>query len=179
MQHVINITGAILLPVLALVGVETYPTQVESKVFETTQGIPLAQMTQPSLWEQSSEAERECMALNVYHEARGETILGQIGVAQVTLNRVELGRFPDTICGVVWQSSQFSWTNDGISDTPSERDAWARAQVVAQIVMETWDASVDLTYGADHYHAHSVTPRWGDPEHVTTVIGDHIFYDLY
>ena len=32
--------------------------------------------------------ERECLALNIYHEARGEPIVGQEAVAYVTINRM-------------------------------------------------------------------------------------------
>ncbi|HIE75488.1 MAG TPA: cell wall hydrolase, partial [Gammaproteobacteria bacterium] len=51
-----------------------------------------------------------CLALNIYHEARGESHDGQVAVAAVTLNRMQSASYPDTVCGVVWQPHQFSWT---------------------------------------------------------------------
>ena len=68
----------------------------------------LALMTTQS---HATENQLECMALNIYHEARGEEPLGQVAVAQVVMNRVQHDWFPDTICDVVYQGSQFSWTH--------------------------------------------------------------------
>ena len=62
-----------------------------------------------------------CMALNIYHEARSDSTLGQEAVGMVTMNRVYSDKYPDTICDVVYQSHlnskgapirnkcQFSW----------------------------------------------------------------------
>ena len=50
----------------------------------------------------------ECLAMNIYHVARGVPVVGQIAVAQVTMNRVEHNYFPDTVCTVVWEEDQFS-----------------------------------------------------------------------
>ena len=55
-----------------------------------------------------SEDDLECLVRNVYHECRGESLIGQAAVAHVTLNRVRSPAYPDTVCGVVWQSGQFS-----------------------------------------------------------------------
>jgi len=44
-----------------------------------------------------------CLALNVYHEARSQSLVEQIAVAQVVVNRVNDDRYPDSICGVVKQ----------------------------------------------------------------------------
>ena len=52
-----------------------------------------------------------CLALAVYHEARGEPLIGQKAVAEVVMNRVASDRFPDTICGVVMQPKQFSFVS--------------------------------------------------------------------
>lgn len=150
-----------------------------SRLQPTTEAAVFQAQAIPTLWDVISDADRECMAMNIYHEARSETIFGQIAVAQVTLNRMFMDRYPDTICGVVWQNKQFSWTHDGLSDTPKELGAWATSKAIAQLVLETWDTEVDVTFGADHYHADSVSPFWSNQDKLTTVIGDHIFYDLY
>ena len=72
------------------------------------------------------------MALNIYHEARGEVTEGQIAVAQVTVNRAKDKRWPDTICGVVYQSKQFSWTHMIKDHKPTDDAAWKKAQVIAR-----------------------------------------------
>jgi len=56
------------------------------------------------------DQETHCLAQNVYHEARGESWHGKMAVALVTLNRTEHWRFPKTICKVVYQPGQFTWT---------------------------------------------------------------------
>jgi len=77
--------------------------------------------------EMSQRAEVHCLALNIYHEARGETFEGKLAVAAVTLNRVRHKRFPDGVCEVVWQPRQFSWTHDGKTDRPYNQKAWELA----------------------------------------------------
>lgn len=116
-----------------------------------------------------------CLAMNVYFEARSEDMLGQLAVAEVTLNRVESERYPDTICEVVWQPRQFSWTHDGKSDVPRDKEAWARAVEVAKIATETDDMSV---VGSDvtHYHADYVRPFWASHYQQVAVVGRHVFY---
>lgn len=122
--------------------------------------------------------EKECLALNVYHEARGEGILGQIAVAQVTLNRVHHDYWPNTVCEVVWQPNKFSWTNDGISDDPTNELEWEIAISVAESVYK--GAEEDPTDGSVFYHATRINPpRWAQHESTseTIVIGNHVFYN--
>jgi len=83
------------------------------------------------LVEQEDEyySQLQCLALNIYHEARSESPLGQEAVGLVTMNRVQDKRYPDTVCDVVYQAHvdskgrpkrnkcQFSWYCDGKSDT--------------------------------------------------------------
>ena len=57
----------------------------------------------------------ECLALNVYYEARGESLAGQYAVAEVTMNRKSAARYPKTVCEVVYQKSAFSWTDDDVT----------------------------------------------------------------
>jgi N-acetylmuramoyl-L-alanine amidase len=121
-------------------------------------------------------AERECLALNIYHEARGEPEEGQLAVAHVTLNRVRSPRFPNNICSVVWQSGQFSWTRDGRSNTPRDRRAWQEAQRLASIAINWHRAGDDFSYGATFYHADYVRPYWADIFQEVVTIGAHIFY---
>ena len=65
-----------------------------------------------------------CLALNIYHEARDESHDGQVAVAAVTLNRMQSASYPDTICGVVWQPHQFSWTRQQVRHKHRDPRAW-------------------------------------------------------
>lgn len=123
--------------------------------------------------------EFKCLALNVYHEARGETDEGQLAVAAVTLNRVGHENFPDTICGVVKQGiakrgCQFSWVCDRHSNEVRDKEAWSRAQLNAARAMLA--RSSDPTNDALYYHANYVRPGWGKKMEKSARIGTHIFY---
>ena len=114
------------------------------------------------------EAALLCLALNGYHEARGEPLEGQFAVAQVVLNRA--GRDPAKVCDVVSRHAQFSWTlkSSAVTDTP----AYAHAQSVARLALHM----ADFTGGATHYHALSIRPNWLSDVQVTGQWGQHIFY---
>ena len=129
-----------------------------------------------------------CMAANIYHEAKNQSMLGQFAVAQVVMNRVEYSRFPDTVCEVVKQGltyrngkvvigkCQFSWYCDGKSDEPNrDSKAWSNAIRHASIIM-TETINIDVTDGATHYHASYVRPAWAKTKKRTTRIDKHIFY---
>ena len=118
--------------------------------------------------------QHNCLALNVYHEARGERWEGQIGVAHVTINRVKHPGWKDTICGVVYQHKQFSWTHTIKDHTPKEAKAWRDAQVIARDVMI--GNTEDPTNGAVYYHANYVNPKWTKYMDLSKVIGRHLFY---
>ena len=112
-----------------------------------------------------------CGAQNIYHESRGESSLGQIAVANVVRNRIASEHYPNTICEVVWQSKQFSWTDDEISDEPKNRKAFVKA-----VWFNLISGMMDKTKGATHYYAHNkVDPFWAKEMKVTTVIGNHTF----
>lgn len=132
--------------------------------------ISIAMLGTPSV----DPEQHECLALNVYHEARGEVIEGQIAVAHVTLNRVNHSYFPETICDVVYQNRQFSWTFTIRDHTPKEQKAWEQAQVIARDVMI--GNTVDPSNGATFYHANYVNPSWANQMEVSKVIGVHVFY---
>lgn len=120
--------------------------------------------------------EKLCLAHNIYFESRGESHVGQEFVAWVTLNRVLNSDFPNTICGVVWQKSQFSWTHDDKSDNPSEAAAWATAQSIADEVLDGYGVDRDPTEGATYFHAASVAPVWRKRFDRVVQIDGHIFY---
>lgn len=109
-----------------------------------------------------------CLALNIYHEARGEGLQGQRAVAHVTLNRARERRME--VCDVVFEPHQFSWT---IKDPKVTNEvAWAKALAVAKRA----SAHAGRGVRANHYHALSVQPRWAAGMKVVAVIGQHIFY---
>lgn len=125
-----------------------------------------------------SARELSCMAKNIYHEARGEPIEGQLAVAIVTLNRVKHEDFPNDICGVVYQRTssvcQFSWVCDK-SLAIRDLNKFVQAVEIARIAIEGRE-SIDEISKALYYHADYVNPRW---YHKTKVakIGRHIFYE--
>ena len=123
----------------------------------------------------SPTVELHCLALNIYHEARNEPDEGKFAVAQVTLNRVRSARFPDTVCDVVWQRSQFSWTSDGRPDRPYNEESWDEALWIATIAFEFTPPSV--VGDATHYHADYVAPYWAKKKRRVRSIGRHVFYE--
>jgi hypothetical protein len=123
----------------------------------------------------------ECLALNIYHEARGEPDAGKIAVGQVVMNRVADPNFPNEVCAVVKQTGRiftdrchFSWWCDGLSDRPTEVRAWHEAQGLAQEILAGRVA--DPTGGALWYHADSVAPDWRTKLTPLSKIGRHQFY---
>ena len=120
--------------------------------------------------------EIDCLAKNIYFEARNQSFIAQKAVAFVTLNRVEDDKYPDDICSVVWQDKQFSWTHDGKSDIPKNLEAWAVAIIAAQEVIRNYGSIHDPTRGAVMYHTVRARPYWRNYYTVTVIIEDHIFY---
>ena len=119
--------------------------------------------------------DHECLSMNIYHESRGEQAQGQIAVAQVTVNRVKHRQWPSSICEVVYQPKQFSWTHLIKNHSPKETKAWKRAQVIARDVLIGNVA--DVTGGAVFYHANWIkNPYWAKEVTLSKVIGNHLFY---
>ena len=130
----------------------------------------------------------QCMALNIYHEARSDSNLGQEAVGMVTMNRVQSRKYPDTICDVVYQAHvnskgqpirnkcQFSWYCDGKSDTPKNKDKFEEAMNNAKWVLENYGIERDITDGAIMYHAYYSNPYWSVHYNKTSRIESHIFY---
>jgi spore germination cell wall hydrolase CwlJ-like protein len=114
-----------------------------------------------------------CLAQNIYFEARNQDIEGQRLVAEVTMTRVGDTRYPNTVCEVVWEEGQFSWTQDGKSDRPKDMVAWKLAQEIAADVLIN---GCDLCIGATHYATIDADPHWADGFDVVGIWGNHIFY---
>ena len=134
----------------------------------------------------AAEAHRqnlECLARNVYFEARGEPLAGQYAVAEVTLNRQASRRYPRTICEVVYQKNwdplrkryvgMFSWTEFESLPEPSGEE-WQRAWRVAEAVY--YGKEVPRLPGALHFHATYIKPDWAKQKQAVARIGKHVFY---
>ena len=135
-----------------------------------------------------------CLAHNIYWEARNQPTKGMIAVALVTRNRVQDDRYPNTYCGVVeqgpvresWKKDgtyypirhrcQFSWYCDGKSDKiPTiDLDVYELARIISFKVISNAPMR-DFTQGATHYHATYVHPEWAETKTKTVQVKAHIF----
>lgn len=122
-----------------------------------------------------------CLALNIYHEARGEPERGQYAVALVTMNRAEHDR--RQVCKTVLKPKQFSWTQKLVigkalqpAGVPKEQDAWANAKRIANDVLN--GQVHDFTKGAIFFHRKGYRPYWRNQMVLTSVVGSHLFYRL-
>lgn len=136
------------------------------------------------LREELAQVERSrkiaCLATNVYHEARGETVQGMEAVAQVTLNRTVSEKFPDDVCAVVYQKKpngkcQFSWYCDGKSDEVRDMKSWNIAVAVADRALRGQTLGA-VARNAIYYHSTRVRPYWSYKKRLVAVIGRHRFY---
>lgn len=121
--------------------------------------------------------ESNCLAVAVYHEARGESLEGQLAVANVVINRARSGKYPPTWCRVVKQPWQFSFVNPRTGSYPAvnvNSHSWANAQAIARIAASNTAAEVDPD--VLWYHADYVAPSWGRRLSFVEKIGTHIFY---
>ena len=135
-----------------------------------------------------------CLAKNAYFEARNQSVLSQIAVSQVVMNRVQSPDYPNTVCGVVYEAQlstwykekmdkevplkhkcQFSWYCDGKADIITDIESYNIALAVANQVLTKYNIN-DVTDGALFYHAYYVNPRWAKEKVKTVVHEDHIFY---
>lgn len=123
----------------------------------------------------------ECLAINIYKEARSESFEGKVAVAQVTLNRASHPKFPNDVCKVITQKNvimdkvvcQFSWYCDGMAmktpNTPAYKESYS---VAKKVLLEGF--RLDSLNDALYYHAVYVKPQW--PYERVVQIGNHIFY---
>jgi spore germination cell wall hydrolase CwlJ-like protein len=124
----------------------------------------------------------DCLTRNIYWEAATEPFEGKVAVAQVTINRVESGKFAKDICGVVYQKNvvydrvvcQFSWFCDGSSKVrPIYPAHWKESEEVAKkVLLEGF--RLPSVKNALYFHADYVNPKWGKPQ--VAKFGRHIFY---
>lgn len=123
----------------------------------------------------------ECMALNMYHEARGEGAQGMIAVGYVVVNRAKSDEFtPKTACGIIYHSlrvgtCQFAWTCDTHPDVPRETAAMEQARELAKRVL---DAEVPNPIGDSKYYVEKRIgiPSWARNLQVHSIIRNHRFF---
>lgn len=135
--------------------------------------VPVEQLHLASARRTVSRADLNCMAEALYHEARGEGRQGQMAVAEVILNRVDSGAFPTTVCGVINQPSQFSYTIGGAKPIRNKAAYERAVQIAAEALA---GAPRRLTGGATYFHTPAVRPAWSRRFERTVQIGRHIFY---
>ena len=135
----------------------------------------LAELVALSSATETDGREEHCLASAIYFEARGESLEGQLAVAEVVLNRAQSGRYPASLCGVVVQPAQFSFVRRGVIPAANRAsEAWRRAVAIARIAKA--GATRLLSGDVLWYHANYVAPSWGRRLALSNRIGAHIFY---
>lgn len=177
-----------------VVGGETALQQFASLSFKDIQSVPLdGDLIAPEIPDSISEKtlanmamptggeEFRCLSEALYFEARGETLAGQLAVAEVIMNRVGSKKYPNSICGVVYQgvragsrACQFSYACDGHPEVFNEKKAFARVSKIARLIVDGYRSTT--TNGALFYHTTGVSPSWARKFQRTAKIGVHIFY---
>ena len=115
----------------------------------------------------------QCLSTVVYHEARGEDVIGQMAVAHVVLNRVNSKRYPDSVCGVVYQSHQF--TNVQHAKPNRGSAAWGEAMEVAMLSV-TGMVESPIGNAKHYYNPHKVSVNWDNGEPFK-MVGNHKFLE--
>lgn len=160
-------------------GTITYPVSLQNNTEEPSpETLRLERERQRRL-----ERQLECLAKNIYHEARGEPYEGKVAVAQVTVNRARSGKFPNDVCEVVYQKTrgpddivvcQFSWwCIHEIRSQPVSRHEYRESYRIAKKVFVDGEELPHLKQ-ALFFHARDIDPQWGRP--IVAHIGQHIFY---
>ncbi|MCJ8190522.1 cell wall hydrolase [Sphingomicrobium aestuariivivum] len=115
-----------------------------------------------------------CLANAIYFEARGESLEGQLAVADVVINRAESGQYPDNWCDVIKQKAQFSFVQNRRFPRITEMKPWDTAKAVAQVAID--DAHEIVRGDVLWYHADYVNPHWAPAFNEVAKVGTHIFY---
>jgi spore germination cell wall hydrolase CwlJ-like protein len=102
-------------------------------------------------------------------EAKGESLEGQIAVAEVILNRVESSEFPNTLEGVIYQKNQFSPVINGSINHIEPTEQVKQAVSIAL-------QGTNKTNGALYFYNPSIVPNsWLNTKQTTATIGGHVF----
>ena len=162
---------------ISLVGLIAY----EGISYKLTQ-LKAAELQASPITAEVRDKQLDCLAKNIYHEAKGEPFEGKVAVAQVTINRAASGQFPSDICKVVYQKNvvydkvlcQFSWyCEQATMARPKNTAAYKECQIVArQVLLEEF--RLPSLKQALYFHGTHINPGW-KREKVAT-IGGHVFY---
>lgn len=134
---------------------------------------------QPKLRNPSAHQEAKmCLALNAWHEARGESFEGQVAVGQVAVRRA--GFQAKNVCREIYRDGQFSWTEHWDGTMP-QGATWQWALAAAEQTLQ-WannpEKHIDYSNGAYFFHAVYVNPRWSRSMELATILGAHRFYKV-
>jgi spore germination cell wall hydrolase CwlJ-like protein len=172
------------LPTLGVAGIVYFAYRAEPRIAPAPiEPARIEALQGEARYGQQRADDLQCLAENIYFEARGEPLAGQYAVAEVTLNRTRALNFPHTICKVVhetrWDPSRhrhvadFSWVELG-AQSPEDGPAWRQALAVAGAAYD--DLHEPVVPGALFYHATNVRPGWSRGRRPIATIGNHIFY---
>lgn len=123
-----------------------------------------------------TDADVQCLAKNIYHEAGVESRAGKIAVAQVTINRLKNGNYGKSICKVVHAKAQFSWTLDKkLRNEKPKGELWQASLAIAKEFARGIRAKGMANI--DHYHTDYIKkPFWARSKTAKIKVGQHIFY---
>lgn len=149
------------------------PSSTEAVRNEVVSASTLTELVRMQDVSEPLDNEERCLAGAIYFESKGESLAGQLAVARVVIARARSGRFPNTLCGVVYQKSQFSFVRGGgMPRISTSSTHWSNAVAISRIALEnSWKSPVE---GALFFHARHVSPGW----RLTRIgsIDNHIFY---
>jgi hypothetical protein len=117
---------------------------------------------------QLTPEQRDLVIRTLIGEAAGEPVAGQSAVAHVIFNRLNSGKYGDTIEDVLFARNQFEpWETrrEELLREPTHSDAYRRAAVVTDAVMQ---GQADPTGGATHFFSEAMmNTRGGAPSWYT------------
>jgi spore germination cell wall hydrolase CwlJ-like protein len=143
--------------------------------------LPLS-LSEIDMLDHSSKKDIECIAWNLYFEARGGTKSEQIAVAYVPINRTKYNKFSKDICTNVFQynyvngkkSFQFVWASYTIhKNWKIEHDAWIKMQEIAVAV---YHRHIQDTANGSIYFSHK-SADWA-PSVRKIPLGSHLFWKM-
>lgn len=117
----------------------------------------------------------KCFTDNLYHEARGEPILGLVLVGESVINRKNDKRWPSTICKVIYQPKQYSWTSLPLKKHKDEK-LYKLLEDLAYIMLSK--PTLENTTGINHYLRCDIRDKvdWWEEMEFLGAVGNHCFY---
>lgn len=148
-------------------------------------------LTEIKMLAQNDKEDVQCLALNIYHEARGSSIEDRIASSYVVFNRLNDNSYPFTskkknksLCDIVFDKYQFCWTNNDVIPMPKEPQAWVDAQRLAyELYTKPYYKKLAQQFQMKHYVVTSLLydkarPKWIDKRKTSIKIGAHSYMSL-